>query len=307
MATKPTVLPKWAEDDQVDPVSGESNVYEPPENRKLSGWNRREIPPRQWLNWLARYYYRWILWAKEEIERLLSSAFAGRGLKMEGTPSTINTYRRLTQLTGPDTLLTSNFDGVFWYSSASESHTISIGGQAVDEGGTETVIICREDSSFNVILEALGTTVVWSFNELVSADGYNIKPGEVVRLVKVGTNSYVAYADNGISETVDLGGSFDPGEEAIFVRKGDIVTVYCNLSLSHSSSSTPSSALGSVPQLFRPTTNKSNVYSIDISSIRMVSVIAGANQISLSYRAYDGTAFSDTDTGSAFAITYGVN
>lgn len=68
MATKPTVLPKWAEDDQIDPVSGESNVYEPPENRKLSGWNRREIPPRQWFNWLARYYYRWILWAKEKIE-----------------------------------------------------------------------------------------------------------------------------------------------------------------------------------------------------------------------------------------------
>lgn len=56
MATKPT-FPRWATDDQVDVISGQSNVEEPPEDRKDAGWVRHEVPPRQWLNWVARQTY----------------------------------------------------------------------------------------------------------------------------------------------------------------------------------------------------------------------------------------------------------
>lgn len=62
MPTKPTKFPEWASQDETDPTSGEANVAEPPESRKDSGWSRREIPPRQWFNWLGRLTYEWIEW-----------------------------------------------------------------------------------------------------------------------------------------------------------------------------------------------------------------------------------------------------
>ena len=51
------VLPKWAALDQVDPISGQQNVVEPPPEKKDSGWSYLEKPPRQWWNWLQRQTY----------------------------------------------------------------------------------------------------------------------------------------------------------------------------------------------------------------------------------------------------------
>lgn len=69
MVTRPTIYPKWADQDQVDPVSGQLNATEPPAQRADSGWARREIPPRQWMNWLHRWTYRWLLWFEQETDR----------------------------------------------------------------------------------------------------------------------------------------------------------------------------------------------------------------------------------------------
>lgn len=60
MIEKPDALPRWATDEVVDPVTNQANVVEPPEQRKDSGWARREIPPRQWKNWLLRQTFRWL-------------------------------------------------------------------------------------------------------------------------------------------------------------------------------------------------------------------------------------------------------
>lgn len=68
MVTKPTTLPKWAENDVTDPISGQNNVLEPPDDKKDEGWDRLEFPPRNWFNWLGRYTYRWIQWFKQQEE-----------------------------------------------------------------------------------------------------------------------------------------------------------------------------------------------------------------------------------------------
>lgn len=62
MPTKPTVKPQWAENDVVDPTSGQNNVAEPPLAKKTDGIDFEEIIPRQWQNWLQRIIYRWIDW-----------------------------------------------------------------------------------------------------------------------------------------------------------------------------------------------------------------------------------------------------
>ncbi len=52
--------PRWATVTRVDPVSGVSNVIEPPEEKKDAGWNRAEPPPRQWFNWFMRDAGTWL-------------------------------------------------------------------------------------------------------------------------------------------------------------------------------------------------------------------------------------------------------
>lgn len=67
MADKPDKFPDWALEEEVDPVSGQLNRVEPPEFRKETGWQRREIPPRQWFNWQAWLTGKWIRWIEDRI------------------------------------------------------------------------------------------------------------------------------------------------------------------------------------------------------------------------------------------------
>lgn len=80
MATKPTVLPVWADSDQTDPTSGQNNVLTPPPDKQQYGWNRLEFPPRNWFNWLGRYTYRWLAWLKQQEEQAVVTNGSGVGL-----------------------------------------------------------------------------------------------------------------------------------------------------------------------------------------------------------------------------------
>ena len=68
MAEKPDKFPDWATEEEVDEVSGQANFVEPPDFRKESGWTRREIPPRQWFNWLARKTGLWFRWLEDQVD-----------------------------------------------------------------------------------------------------------------------------------------------------------------------------------------------------------------------------------------------
>lgn len=80
MADKPDTLPKWAEDNIVDPISGVNNVTEPPEEFQLNGWPSKFFPVRQWVNWLGRYTYRWLAWLKQQEEQAVVTNGDGEGL-----------------------------------------------------------------------------------------------------------------------------------------------------------------------------------------------------------------------------------
>ena len=64
--TRPTQLPEWATQDQIDPVSLQNNVLTPPPEKQQYGWARLEFPPRNWLNWLARYTYQWLAYLGQQ-------------------------------------------------------------------------------------------------------------------------------------------------------------------------------------------------------------------------------------------------
>lgn len=68
--TEPETLPEWASDSVIDPISGQNNFTEPPNERKQRGFDRRQVPPRQWLNWFMRQTYLWIKFFRDSRNKL---------------------------------------------------------------------------------------------------------------------------------------------------------------------------------------------------------------------------------------------
>lgn len=62
---RPDKYPDWATIDDVDLISYQNNVIEPPQVKKDKGWSYREKGARNWFNWLSRYTARWIRYLDE--------------------------------------------------------------------------------------------------------------------------------------------------------------------------------------------------------------------------------------------------
>ena len=63
---RPTILPVWAVQDQIDVDSLQNNVLTPPVEMQQYGWQRLQFPPRNWFNWLARYTYQWLAYLSQQ-------------------------------------------------------------------------------------------------------------------------------------------------------------------------------------------------------------------------------------------------
>jgi hypothetical protein len=57
---KPTVLPRWAEVDEQDPITGAENKVEPTEEFKLSGLKRGEFLARVFVNYQFNLIAEWL-------------------------------------------------------------------------------------------------------------------------------------------------------------------------------------------------------------------------------------------------------
>ena len=77
LGTRPEALPRWADVEVFNPETGQMNVIEPPEEKKNKGWEFKEFPPRNWLNWLFKTTY---LWLKHYSERTRITDGNGVGL-----------------------------------------------------------------------------------------------------------------------------------------------------------------------------------------------------------------------------------
>jgi len=67
---RPDGFPEWADENPVDPVSGQLARVEPPDGQKQTGWDRNQVPPRQWMNWLAWKTNQWIQWLDRNRSKL---------------------------------------------------------------------------------------------------------------------------------------------------------------------------------------------------------------------------------------------
>lgn len=89
--TKPLEIPKFAENDVADGVSGKNNVLAPTPGEQNSGW----IPAgmflkRNILNWLHRWTYRWLKYVDEELSQQVDYMRVEEIIAMESHPSDLN-------------------------------------------------------------------------------------------------------------------------------------------------------------------------------------------------------------------------
>jgi hypothetical protein len=64
---RPDEFPRWASMDVVSPVTGINNVVSPPQSKRNVGWNLYEPIARQFVNWLHRKAFEWIVYLDSRI------------------------------------------------------------------------------------------------------------------------------------------------------------------------------------------------------------------------------------------------
>jgi hypothetical protein len=70
----------WAEEDELEPIVNNYNVVDPPPEKQLAGWSYKEFPPRNWLNWLARWTYRNLAYLIQQEKLEVMAGATGVGL-----------------------------------------------------------------------------------------------------------------------------------------------------------------------------------------------------------------------------------
>jgi hypothetical protein len=79
---KPSTLPRFADVDTIDPTSGITNVIEPGDTQKNTGWVYRQFPVRQFMNWLHRLTYQWLYWFNDQMDAIFDPRDYGNGLQI---------------------------------------------------------------------------------------------------------------------------------------------------------------------------------------------------------------------------------
>jgi len=91
--SKPAKLPRYTflddgngtPNDVVNPTSGQNNVVEPSESKKDLGWDFKEFPPRNFMNWLHRLTGQWLGYLNQERDAMQNFAYAANS-----TPITLS-------------------------------------------------------------------------------------------------------------------------------------------------------------------------------------------------------------------------
>lgn len=214
-------------------------------------------------------------------------------------------------LTGASSVINSGFNNTYHWNDTG-GHELTIGVADSDEGATKTIIICDPESPSNITLKrdfAGGVTLKWSFSDVATwtgpSDSYDIKPGETFILISTESEDfYRVYAENGISEIVELGGEFTAGEEIRVSREGSVVTVTSNGVLGHVSDSIVTSAASVIPSLYRPDSPaREIVYGMSSDGVYKA-LVDSSGTFQLTYIDWTGAAFNRTSSGSVVSLTY---
>jgi hypothetical protein len=90
---RPDKFPEFANNDELDSISGQPNVKEPSQPIKDSGWNRKQDIYKQYLNWLHRTNNDWIVWLDSLIDPVINEDFTtviNQAVRTVDSPTFVN-------------------------------------------------------------------------------------------------------------------------------------------------------------------------------------------------------------------------
>jgi len=186
MASKPTVLPRWANvgGDVVTPLSGKQDI----------GWVPQERPPAEYMNWLALHAYNWHAWLDDlilsdsgtavqwrstkthqfnaRVDHVASIGGGGIVLKAENTNAAGTSFQVVGAQTGSGftTHMQNTASGWVLLLQSSGTNGTALRAEKIG-GGTGQAIDCQGISSFT------GTLTVVSGGISVTAGGLTVVAG----------------------------------------------------------------------------------------------------------------------------------
>ena len=232
MATKPDKFPEWANDNPVDPTSGQSARVAPPQSKKDSGWSREEVPPRQWFNWLSWKTNQWILWLEESVDDLLS--------RMTTAESNISEVKDRTETLVVDATGDGDID-----LTGTKAALIILEGVRTGDG---TVTFADDARSYFVIEDTSGDFTLSAKTD-TGSDTIPIVRDEMIRVWSDGSEINTSIR----RERLELTSGFDAGQFVTIEREGNTVRLFTEGPLSHPSDESPRTPEGFLPDWATPT------------------------------------------------------
>lgn len=158
MVNKPSMYPLWAQQDIVDPVSGQNNVLVPPPEKQQYGWDRLQFPPRNWFNWLGRETSNWIQWFDQQESQAVVADGSG------STPLLDPTTGGLFTINVVDTGANSNFySGIAYFPPASGSPV------TINQIAASTLTVSQISTSGTVTVSGgTGPYIVWGQTKTIA-------------------------------------------------------------------------------------------------------------------------------------------
>ena len=103
MVDRPSEFPNWATTLNIDNVSGQQNYLEPPGGKKVTGFDREEVPPRQWINWLHRQSGLWINFLDQEVVQAQADIVQAEADIVQAQADIVTIENQLTDVIYTDT------------------------------------------------------------------------------------------------------------------------------------------------------------------------------------------------------------
>ncbi len=104
---RPAVLPSWATNNPVDGTSGIAAIVEPSSGKKLSGFLRKEKPPRQDLNWLHNTTGNWLKFLDKGITKSFLEGFQLQSIVQGGGDISVQISHGACYMEQPEALINS--------------------------------------------------------------------------------------------------------------------------------------------------------------------------------------------------------
>lgn len=187
MATKPTVLPRWAETAGGTP---DANILEPNSGQKDTGWVTNQVPPSSVMNWLQWLAYKWIAY----LDDLAAQAFTWTAAHIFNGGLTGNSAGASAAITGANSSTGPGLSGTNSSTGPAVKAANSSTGPALEVGAGHAKFTGSNPSSTTGFANSLTTSSIakaWACIQNNAGSGVSVENGFNIASVTRPDNNHI--------------------------------------------------------------------------------------------------------------------